>query len=95
MIEKKKAQNVYTSMVKQSRKVMIIPMFLRMFMRVAFRGMTGRWRLIPMLVRYLVIDYKNRKSCGGLQSLAFLNRTDKCSYLFEELVLSYPSIPPS
>ena len=70
-------------------------MFFRRFMRVAFRGMTGRQRLIPMLVRYLVIDYKNRKSCDGLQSLAFLDSTGRCSYLFGELNLSYPSTPRS
>jgi hypothetical protein len=64
-------------------------------MRVAFHGMTGRQRLIPMLVRYLVIDYKNRKSCDGLQSLAFLDSTGRCSYLVGELNLSYPSIPRS
>ena len=67
----------------------------RSFMRVAFRGMTGRQRLIPMLVRYLEIHYKNRRSCDGLQSLAFLDSTGRCYYLFAESNLSYPSIPRS
>ena len=64
-------------------------------MRVAFRGMTGRRKLIPMPVHCLVIDYKNRRSCDGLQLLAFLDSTGRCSYLVGELNLSYPSIPRS
>ena len=67
----------------------------RRFMRVAFRGMTGRRKLIPMLVHCLEIHYKNRKSCDGLQSLAFLDSTGRCSYLVGELNLFYPSIPLS
>ena len=64
-------------------------------MRVAFHGMTDRRRLIPMLVHCLVIDYKNRRSCDGLQSLAFLDSTGRCSYLVGELNLFYPSKPRS